>query len=109
MHTGDTATVYAYNLAKNKILEYRRDIVEAKLRPLATEETELQKDLKKALNKAKKDFTPKGGRPLNISERTADNKPRPVKVNKTGEISTTDFAELEADNDLANDDLEYEE
>ena len=46
--TGDPKTVYLFNFMKGKILEYRRDIVEVKLRELAAEELAMIPELRKA-------------------------------------------------------------
>jgi hypothetical protein len=58
LDTGNPTTVYLFNLMKNRILEYRRDIVEAKLRPLTPEESALRKDLKKAFAAQRESFKP---------------------------------------------------
>jgi hypothetical protein len=59
MDTGTTATIYLFNLAKGRILEYRRDIVEPKLRELDETECEWIKELRKAFAKARDGFTPR--------------------------------------------------
>ena len=59
MDTGITGTVYLFNLAKGRILEYRRDIVEPKLRELNETERETLKELRKAFDKAREGFTPR--------------------------------------------------
>jgi hypothetical protein len=56
LETGNTATVYLFNLARNEILEYRRDIVEPKLRPVAAEERDLLGRLKDGYRKARRTF-----------------------------------------------------
>lgn len=57
--TGKPDTVYLFNLKRNEIIEYKRDIVETKLRPLNGKEADISKELKKAFKKAAKDFTPR--------------------------------------------------
>ncbi len=39
LDTGTSTTIYLFNQKKGKILEYRRDIVEPKLRPLTDKES----------------------------------------------------------------------
>ena len=59
MDTGSSATIYLFNQKKGRILEYRRDIVEPKLRELTEDETELVGELKKDFEKARAGFTPR--------------------------------------------------
>jgi len=59
LRTGKPDTIYLFNLKRNEIIEYKRDIVEAKLRELSKAEAEISKELKKAFNKATKEFTPR--------------------------------------------------
>jgi hypothetical protein len=73
MDTGTPATIYLFNLKKGQILEYRRDIVEPKLRELTKEETETVKELKRAFEKARNGFTPRAMRRMPSAPR----KPRP--------------------------------
>jgi hypothetical protein len=56
LETGNPQTIYLYNLKSAKISEYRRDIVEAKLRELADHEKEIMEQLSKAYQEAKKSF-----------------------------------------------------
>jgi hypothetical protein len=73
MDTGTPATIYLFNLKKGQILEYRRDIVEPKLRELTDEETQTVKELKRAFEKARNGFTPRAMRRMPSAPR----KPRP--------------------------------
>jgi hypothetical protein len=59
MDTGTSATIYLFNQKKGRILEYRRDIVEPKLRELTEEETELVAELRKEFEKVRTGFTPR--------------------------------------------------
>lgn len=59
MGTGTAATIYLYNHQKGRILEYRGEIVEPKLRELNGEETALVKELRKAYDKVRSSFTPR--------------------------------------------------
>jgi hypothetical protein len=57
LDTGNPATIYLFNLKKGRILEYRREIVEAKLRDLDPEDRENQKHVLDAYAKARNGFT----------------------------------------------------
>jgi len=69
--TGNEQTIYLFHQARNQIIEYRRDIVEAKLRELTPEEAKAAKALHQAYEKARAGFTPRGAAALNIPERGA--------------------------------------
>lgn len=60
IETGKASTIYLFNWAKGKILEYQRDIVEAKLRELSGSETTLVPELEDAYRRARTGFTPRG-------------------------------------------------
>jgi len=62
MDTGTPMTIYLFNLRKGQILEYRRDIVEPKLRELTDIEAETVKELRKAFETARSGFTPRAFR-----------------------------------------------
>lgn len=62
LQTGNEETIYLFNLAREKILEYRRHIVEPKLRELNSEQTATTKQLKAAYAKARRSFKPREGR-----------------------------------------------
>ena len=57
--TGSPITIYLFNFEKGRILEYRRDIAEPKLRELTDDERERLKELREAFKKARKGFTPR--------------------------------------------------
>jgi hypothetical protein len=57
--TGTSQTIYLFNLAKGRIIEYRRDIAEPKLRELTESERENLKELRDAFKKARNSFTPR--------------------------------------------------
>jgi hypothetical protein len=59
LDTGDPNTLYIYNFNRNQILEYKRDIIEPKLRVLSDKEAKTADEIKKAYNKARKEFTPR--------------------------------------------------
>ncbi len=58
--TGNPATRYLYNLARDQILEYKWEVVQPKLRPLKPEEQELAERLKAGYEEARKAFSPRG-------------------------------------------------
>lgn len=55
----DHDNLYLYNLERDAIVEYKRAIIEPKLRPLTEEEQTLKKALKAGYAKAYKGFTPR--------------------------------------------------
>jgi len=57
--TGNPDTLYLFNLKRNEILEYRRDIIEPKLRELKTGEEALCGELKTAYIETRGQFTPR--------------------------------------------------
>jgi hypothetical protein len=63
LDTGDPKTVYLFNSTKGKILEYRRDIVEVKLRDLADDELPMVPELRKAYKQVRETFEPRSTRP----------------------------------------------
>jgi hypothetical protein len=67
LDTGNPATIYLFNLMRGRILEYRKDIVELKLREFLPQESSMVKALQDAFEEAKKDFMPRGGQPSRSS------------------------------------------
>ena len=59
LETGDPKTIYLFNFMKGRILEYRRDIVEIKLRELEPEELAMIPELRKAYKEARESFEPR--------------------------------------------------
>lgn len=58
INAGMDSKIYVYNLARNQILEYKRDIVESKLRDLTKEEEgQMLAELKSAYEKAVQNFS----------------------------------------------------
>jgi len=58
LDTGNPDTLYLFNFAKDEILEYKRSVVETKLRELNEEEKSNQKNIEKAFKKALKKLGP---------------------------------------------------
>ncbi len=59
LDTGRPETVWLFNLARNAFVEYRRDIVAAKLRDFSSGEQRICEELKAAFSKARDDFQPR--------------------------------------------------
>jgi hypothetical protein len=62
LDTNSNSTIYLFNLNKGRILEYRREIAEPKLRELTDDEGEIKKTLREAFEKARQSFTPRAAR-----------------------------------------------
>lgn len=92
LSTGNDNTLYLYHQLRDEIIEYKRDIVEAKLRELDEGEQAVLASLEKAFNKARSRFTPRGAAALAIPERA---KP----VSKPPVQARDDDADDEADED----------
>ncbi|MGE0372799.1 MAG: hypothetical protein AB7Q01_13005 [Gammaproteobacteria bacterium] len=56
LETGNPTTIYLYNLARDEILQYSRELVEPKLRDLRGNESDLAEELKTAYAKARRIF-----------------------------------------------------
>lgn len=98
LSTGNSGTVYLFNHKRNAILEYKREIVEPKLRELNDKEQKLLAELKSAFNKARKGFTPRAAKVATTQERAAPPEPKPVPevgVDDEGE----DFLVLDMEDD----------
>jgi len=101
LYTGKPDTVYLFNLKRNEIIEYKRDIIEPKLRELSKDEAELKKEVKKAFSKAVKDFTPRG-KVLAIPDKPT---PKPATAKKPKEEEELEAIAL-GDDDNAIDDMD---
>ena len=69
LNTGNPKTVFLFNLARGRILEYSRDIVESKLRELKSRESAAIAELDAGYKEARRDFKDRSARILNIPER----------------------------------------
>ncbi|AOU97150.1 hypothetical protein BI364_03255 [Acidihalobacter yilgarnensis] len=69
LNTGKPDTIYLFNQTRNTFLEYKREIVDAKLRELEEGETNVGA-LKAAFNEARKEFRPRTSRAQTIAERS---------------------------------------
>lgn len=98
LSTGNPATLYLFNLKRNEILEYKREIVEPKLRELGEKEKKILDELKSAYNKARKGFVPRAAKIATAAERASAPEPKPVAevgVDDEGE----DFMVLDIEDD----------
>lgn len=98
LSTGNPGTLYLFNLNRNEILEYKREIVEPKLRELNEKEKKLLDDLKSAYNKARKGFVPRAAKIATAAERASAPEPKPIPdvgVDEEGE----DFMVLDMEDD----------
>jgi hypothetical protein len=78
LSTGNPATVYLFNLKRNEILEYKREIVEPKLRALKEKEKAVLDELKSAYSKARKGFVPRAAKIASAQERASAPEVKPV-------------------------------
>jgi hypothetical protein len=73
LDTGNPSTVYLFNLKRGMILEYRRDIVESRLRELTDDESDLAQELRDAFVAVRSSFSPR-------RMRTASPPPRAARI-----------------------------
>lgn len=104
LSTANPNTVYVFNLKRSEIIEYRRDIVEPKLRDLNDEDSSVIKELKSSYSKARSGFTPRGAKVSNIPEKGSE-APAPKKA----AAIDTDDEDLDEIIDTDDDDDEDEE
>lgn len=91
LDTGVADTVYLYNHMRGEILEYKKAIIEPKLRELTPDEQDLRKTLKSAYLKARGQFTPRGGKPVLIPAKGG--KPTPAANDEPAEPLGDGFAD----------------
>lgn len=107
LSTANPNTIYVFNLKRSEIIEYRRDIVEPKLRDLGDEEGPVIKELKSGYTKARSGFVPRGAKITSIPEKGAEapaaKKAPPV------ESDEEEYDELIAIEDDGDDDEEWED
>lgn len=60
--TGNPETFYLFNLSRGEIIEYKRSIVEPKLRALKNNEKALEEELTAGYGLVRANFKPKGNR-----------------------------------------------
>ena len=62
LDTGTPSTIYLFNQKKGRILEYRKDIVESKLRELKPKEADAVESLEQEFERARTGFVPRVAR-----------------------------------------------
>ncbi len=98
--TGNSDTIYLFNLKRNEILEYRREIIEPKLRELNDGEKAVSNELQVAYAECRSHFNPRGNKIANL----------PLKGrNKPAVAANDDGDDKELDNFAAESDEEWEE
>lgn len=75
LDTNSEKTVYIYNLNRDSIIEYQRQIVEPKIRELNADESNLIEDLVSGYKAARKNFVAKNKKPLFDSRTPKRQKP----------------------------------
>lgn len=104
--TGAPNTIYLFNFAKGRILEYRRDIAEPKLRELNDKEREKLRELRQAFNKARNGFTPRVAvRPQRVRKPEPEPEPEPEIPDFEAD---DDFPPPVSDDDADGDELELD-
>lgn len=96
LSTGKADTLYLFNLQRNAIIEYKRDIVESKLRPLNGNEADITKELKKAFKKVAKEFTPRA-KPSAVLEAPPTVTAAPKKKSKVEELVEIGIGDMDDD------------
>jgi hypothetical protein len=91
LDTGNARTLYLFNLARERILEYSREIVEPKLRELKSKESDLIAELDAAYTKARRSFKDRSTAILQIPERGA------ARRTAVAEAETTDVSDYAED------------
>ena len=71
LDTGNRKTMYLFNLSRNMILEYSREVVEPKLRDLKPDESSTISQLDAAYKKARRSFKDRGAGVRNILNRSS--------------------------------------
>lgn len=71
LDTGNRKTMYLFNLARNSILEYSREVVETKLRDLKPDESVTITELDAAYKKARRNFKDRGAGIRSILNRSS--------------------------------------
>lgn len=107
LSTANPQTVYVFNLKRSEIIEYRRDIVEPKLRDLGTEESTFIKELKSAYTKVRSAFVPRGAKNTAIPEKGTE--APPAKKATPVESDEEEYDELITIDDDGDEDEEWGE
>ena len=92
LDTGNPKTVFLFNLARGRILEYSREIVEPKLRELNGKESKAVAELDAGYKEARRNFKDRSARILNIPERGS-----PARKPATEASANDDFGDFSDD------------
>jgi hypothetical protein len=71
LDTGNRKTIYLFNLSRNSILEYSREVVEPKLRELKPDESATISELDAAYKKIRRSFKDRGAGVRSILSRSS--------------------------------------
>ena len=71
LDTGNRKTIYLFNLSRNSILEYSREVVEPKLRDLKPDEADTVAELEAAYKKVRRSFKDRGAGIRSILNRSS--------------------------------------
>jgi len=93
LETGDSKTFYLYNHKRNQILEYRKDLIEPKLRELNGKENDLIDQIKKDYSKVRGEFMPRKTANKNLTESSAAS----AKPKKADSPDIEEFVESDID------------
>ena len=96
LDTCNEQTLYLYHQQRDQIIEYQRDIVEAKLRDLSTEEAKTNPSLQQAYETTRATFTPRGTAVQEIPEHAPQPKVSPLQVDVSESVDFGDD-EIEID------------
>lgn len=105
LDTCNEQTLYLYHHGRDQIIEYRRDIVEAKLRELSPEEAGTVELMRQAFEATRTGFTPRGAAVQKIPEHA----PEPKAAAKGSDDDLPEELALIDDSDLLAEDDDDEE
>ena len=106
LETGNSKTVYMYHLNSQRIIEYKREIAEPKLRALNEQEASLVTTLKQGYDTARKQFAPRNSTTIPAATavaKAAAAKPTSRKQADLDDIDTMDEYDMDDDMDLEDD------
>jgi len=98
--------LYIFNQQRNQILEYKKDIVESKLRDLTEEESQLLPTLKSSFELALKNFNIESNQSLPSTSTPVSSKENLATTKKEEKIDSLDLGidlDMDVDLDLEND------
>lgn len=106
LDTGDPETIYLFNQSRGEIKEYKREIVEPKLRELNAKEANNQKTLEKELKAALAQFCARTSNAQAIPERKGTSSTSKSIIPPVEEELVT---EIESGDDIADDEWDEDE